>query len=87
MIKKRFKIGLFLLLNMSILQAENVPSCYAVFSTEDLKIGDRAGTDGNGIVGSNSQVLVGHDATIVGSVVSAGNTMLYDRANIQGNIT
>ena len=68
-------------------RAEDVPTHYIVYSLEELKIGDRAGTNGNGLVGSKAEVLVGIDAVIHGSIIAKGNIKLYDRSIVYGDAT
>ena len=72
---------------LSILHAEDVPTNYIAYSLEELKIGDRAGTTGEGLVGSKANVLVGSDAIVHGSIVAKGNIQLFDRSIVYGNAT
>ncbi len=65
----------------------NVPPQYIVYSVDSLRIGDRAGTDGSGWIGSSTVINIGSDARVNGPVFSTGNVNLYDRCIVNGNIT
>lgn len=73
-----------LALPLSSVFAANVPAGFAVYSYEELKIGDRAGMNG-GYIGCKSNVLIGYDAKISGSVLANGKITLNDRARIDGD--
>jgi len=75
--------GIFL----PLLHAEDVPTNYITYSLEELKIGDRAGTTGEGLVGSKATVVVGSDANVYGSILANGNVTLYDRSTVYGDLT
>lgn len=81
-----FCLALLVVLSTDLFSAD-VPFQYIVYSTDSLRIADRAGTKGSGWVGSSKMVTVGIDAAINGPVLSAGNVSLYDRCVINGTVT
>ncbi|MCW8966165.1 MAG: Ig-like domain-containing protein, partial [Candidatus Pacearchaeota archaeon] len=67
--------------------SENVPTSYVTYSLEELKIGDRAGTSGEGLIGSGGTVIIGSDAKVFTSITATGNVTLYDRDTVFGDVT
>jgi len=72
---------------VSTIAASIVPSQYIIYAVDTCKIGDRAGTTGNGLIGSAKLVAIGSDAVVNGDILSAGSVNLFDRALVNGSVT
>ena len=87
MVKQLYSLIIVFGISISSLSAENIPSNFIAYSLEEMIIGDRAGTNGEGLVGSAAGVRIGSEAKVYGSVFANGNVELYDRDTVFGNVT
>jgi hypothetical protein len=81
-----YTIALYVTFFSFKLVADPVPSSYVAYSIEDLIIGDRAGTNSAGLIGSQANIFVGSDAIVNGSIYANGKIYLNDRSITTGTV-